>query len=701
MQNREAVVKKKEEELQRRDEKAAASAKALATAVHEKAEAVRHEHETEKRKMKAQAADIERELALRNKELEKARAKLEAWRAQLCVESDRDLPSVASGDARSTFQSHRSAIKNFSRQKKFVESVLKERNPEVIASAIASAGGDDMLKALAQTSHFQPLVQHVVQEAADKIKERWNARHSLHVMTDLSLSRELFEVLRHLLSFIYHPPVGECEDDNMGDELPAEEARGKGGDFYERLVLYENPFNKRQKIDFPALQPRAVREAEQALVLGTLNTEQSDCGQFAYRKDLVASAECMLTQYWGPAIRRGVRDGTEKLLIVAFGDATGGWGGEPITHFEIGIGSFAETRAQSKVTLQHALVCAGKDDAKTIRARAQPFTDGLMQMHEKGELRIFPRTEASIQVEKKVPIDVRMAGDFQIIKAMNNQSPYTSAIFCECSDDKLFEFPSKPVADYKAVLKWIEKQKCVVKTLERVCHFNGYSYEVHMGKPFKPFDCGRACKAKHRWRTKAEWTKWLQGVLKLEGAALKEFNREWGSAHLRHWPGFAPVHKFPSLIYFSVDILHAAFINYFKMLAEPMLFAYFLECAQLTCSHARCLARARLHAPCLTRVLALRQFQRRSGSRSRPLSARSKSTSSSRTPRPSRISRRRWRAATARCSRRMPTSSSPSCSSSRSRRTRLYRPKCARRRMKLVAGDVRLQPVIAETTSSP
>ena len=99
----------------------------------------------------------------------------------------------------------------------------------------------------------------------------------------------------------------------MGDELPAEEASEKGGDYYERLVLYRNPFNNRQKIDFPALKPRAVREAEQALVLSTLNTEQSDCGQFAYRKDLVASAECMLTQYWGPAIRRGVRDGTENV----------------------------------------------------------------------------------------------------------------------------------------------------------------------------------------------------------------------------------------------------------------------------------------------------------------------------------------------------------------------------------------------------
>ena len=233
MKNLEVRVAKKDEQIRKAAEQSADAMAALLKGSHDQLEAAQRGHETEKGEMKAQVADTERDLALRTKELEKARARLEAWRAQLGVEGDRDLPSVES----QTGTQH-SAYKDFSRQKRFIESVIQKRDPAVIAAAIVSAGGNDMLKALAQTSHFQPLVQHVVQEAANKIEERWNARHSLHVMTDLSLSRELFEILRHLLSFIYHPPVGECEDDNMGDELPAEEARGKGGDFYERLVLY-------------------------------------------------------------------------------------------------------------------------------------------------------------------------------------------------------------------------------------------------------------------------------------------------------------------------------------------------------------------------------------------------------------------------------------------------------------------------------
>ena len=137
MKNLEVRVAKKDEQIRKAAEQSADAMAALLKGSHDQLEAAQRGHETEKGEMKAQVADTERDLALRTKELEKARARLEAWRAQLGVEGDRDLPSVASGDARSTFQSHRSAIKNFSRQKKFVESVLKERNPEVIASAIA------------------------------------------------------------------------------------------------------------------------------------------------------------------------------------------------------------------------------------------------------------------------------------------------------------------------------------------------------------------------------------------------------------------------------------------------------------------------------------------------------------------------------------------------------------------------------------
>eukprot|EP00965_Chrysotila_dentata_P122863 4060661-Pleurochrysis_carterae.AAC.1 len=77
----------------------------------------------------------------------------------------------------------------------------------------------------------------------------------------------------------------------------------------------------------------------------------------------------MLAFYWGPALRPGVVDGTERCLIVGFGDATGGWCNEPVTHFEIGIGSWAQGRSTSKITLLSAHVCEGKDDALTLRSR--------------------------------------------------------------------------------------------------------------------------------------------------------------------------------------------------------------------------------------------------------------------------------------------------------------------------------------------
>eukprot|EP00965_Chrysotila_dentata_P121517 4017346-Pleurochrysis_carterae.AAC.1 len=79
-------------------------------------------------------------------------------------------------------------------------------------------------------------------------------------MTDLNLSREQFDVLRHLLSFTYHPPA-----DGDGDAK---------GDCYERLTAWENPFNSRHTIQFPQLQPRAVREAERELLFGICEAEQ-------------------------------------------------------------------------------------------------------------------------------------------------------------------------------------------------------------------------------------------------------------------------------------------------------------------------------------------------------------------------------------------------------------------------------------------
>eukprot|EP00965_Chrysotila_dentata_P140788 4654083-Pleurochrysis_carterae.AAC.1 len=137
-------------------------------------------------------------------------------------------------------------------------------------------------------------------------------------------------------------------------------------------------------------------------------------------------------------------------------------------------------------------------------------------MVEEKQLRIFPPTEAPIQIAKDVDIDVRFSGDFQIIKAINNMSPYTSAIWCMCQGAGLRQFCQGPLSSWEEVCaRWADVDFdacCEIKTLTRVCHLNGYSPEVLRGLPFKPFDCGCTCEREHRWATEQEWMRWVSKV---------------------------------------------------------------------------------------------------------------------------------------------------------------------------------------------
>lgn len=45
-----------------------------------------------------------------------------------------------------------------------------------------------------------------------------------------------------------------------------------------------------------------------------------------------------------------MQDGSELVLVLT-GDATGGWRGDAVTHGELGIGSWAKGKAQSRLTL--------------------------------------------------------------------------------------------------------------------------------------------------------------------------------------------------------------------------------------------------------------------------------------------------------------------------------------------------------------
>ena len=86
------------------------------------------------------------------------------------------------------------------------------------------------------------MLKSTIEETISKIQERWSPRLAVLLMSDLQLSRSQFEALRHYLSFEY-----DVDDD-----------------VYNKLQLYINPFNEREKVAYPTLAPRCQWEPERA-----------------------------------------------------------------------------------------------------------------------------------------------------------------------------------------------------------------------------------------------------------------------------------------------------------------------------------------------------------------------------------------------------------------------------------------------------
>ena len=467
----------------------AAETEAIRTA--EEMERVVEEHAANLAELEASSAarvrEIETELEARVSELTTAKERLSTFKEMVGVRSDLLVPKPTEREGITDAVSHAESCKR-SIENKHLVAVLADRDPWAIATAIKSAGGEELLKRLAEAPDFQFLVWHVIDAAASKMQEVWSARHSVHVMSDLSLSRNLFELLRHLLSYLYVPPAKDDEE---------------RGDYYERRVMWENPYNKRQRVLFPELAPRKPREADRNSFLGTCDLEQSIDGLSATRKDLVESIAGLVAHYWSAgALLETVTKGSEKLLLMGYGDATGGWRAASVTHFETGIGSWKNGRSASKVTLMPCHLYEGDDHGPNLRARARNVFDGWQKLITAAKLRFFPATDAPIQIVKEVSIAFRFAGDFQIVKSINNMSLYTSAIWCECEGKALNSFADKPLATWAEVETYLAKSaRCVIKSLRRICQLNGYSFEMLLGRPYKAFDCGRACKKEHSWPT--------------------------------------------------------------------------------------------------------------------------------------------------------------------------------------------------------
>ena len=433
-----------------------------------------------------------------------------------------------------------------------LKSVLEGRPAAHVASALKGAGGTQLLSDLAQCQEFQPIIKSTIEETIKQIQARWSPRLAVLLMSDLQLSRRQFEALRNYLSWEY-----DVDDDT-----------------YRRLKLYVNPFNEQQYVSFPSLPPRTKWEPERDMLFGLCGVESSADGMVSYVKDQRGAVGQMVVDHWA-GLSSNVKDGSRPLLVAGFGDATGGWRGSSITHFELGLCSWESTDVKqcSKSNLLPAALAEGDDGAENLRLRFQPVADGFNDLASGKPLDVeLPSGRRQVQM------DFTFCGDFQIHKAVLGMSKYTSTIFCSCDEDTtgIFKFRSMPATTWADVVAWYAEIDCVVKTIEKVCEYNHWSYEVLMGRPFKRMKCTQpGCS--YEAKTQKQWQADVDALDKLEPAARKEATLAHGRLHKRHRPFMAPMLKHTPPLRMSVDILHIMFINMFVTYLEATVLCYVVE----------------------------------------------------------------------------------------------------------------------------
>lgn len=212
----------------------------------------------------------------------------------------------------------------FGRNVSFLAGALTGRSAPAIAAALKR---NEQVGSLFQTKAFQPFIKEEVSAVLSRIQNHWGPRHAVILMQEVHTSRSEFDSLRHLLSFQYN----------------------RENDVYERKALWKNPFNPHDQLFAPVLAARGPRERERALVFDKCGATSSEDGMVSEVLDVKSAAAYYVEHYWD-ALDPAVQCGDTPLLMVLTGDATGGWRGEAVTHGELGLGSWAKGKAQSKLT---------------------------------------------------------------------------------------------------------------------------------------------------------------------------------------------------------------------------------------------------------------------------------------------------------------------------------------------------------------
>ena len=433
--------------------------------------------------------------------------------------------------------------KHFERQVRYVAAAAKGRGADVLLKAIEKANGLEQVKEMANMKPFIDISRDHVESSLMVIQKRLDKRHGLFLMLFLDLSRSKWDVMRNATSFYYNEAT----------------------DTHEKLAVWVNPNDPKDVLYAPTLATRYSIEQERDAQFIDSNVEVAEDGRSCSR-DLILCAAATYARYW-PAMRSNISD-ERPAQVILFADATGGWRGSAITCVEVGVGDWAAGKSCSKLLLDPLAMAEGKDSYDNLKVI---FGRGLASSANKLIADKCLKFETIDGEEKTIPSKLFVSGDVQMHKAITAQGSSTHAVWCFCDEPDQVPEDGREFNVYDDLVGWWGEIGCKLKTNADLYALSHLSYELKLGKPFKPFKCNqRGC----GWscRSKAALDKEMAAYL-----ALPEIDRK--AKDLLHMQDhckkmlFAPPITDLDLIDHVADPLHLVKINMFKQMLRGTWFS--------------------------------------------------------------------------------------------------------------------------------
>ena len=446
-----------------------------------------------------------------------------------------------------TFNGDPSAPSSFTnwrtRTTRHLTSVMKNRELVCVIDALKACGHYDKIVELPEVRRA------LAQEAVRNIQAHWGARLAVHLWDRLDLSRNDYDNLRHLLSYVYDPKANT----------------------YNKIMVWQNPEDPNDFVTMAALAGRNLREAEyEKIVTGAdiVVSQKGSCARSASKaaSELYSNYELALRKTYTmkrPAMPVLVVDGTGQSLSKA------------LTHCELGSADFTGDCKQSRKTLQPLAAYADNDHTMPLREHLQLVAKTYNELIKDGAITKLDGTT--------IPARPISSADMQGIKSLSAQSEGTHSVWCNCGGAEggpQHNYPTKDIPIdpnhikrcYEKMIGAIERDgpRCIFKSFDDICINNHYSPSVARGGKFKPFHC-KLCDYRP---TEAKWRKDLEAFDKLSPeekvARRKEHNEVGKSEYQWERHRFGTLFEFPLLHLdmkdMGVDQLHLIYLNIFKHL---------------------------------------------------------------------------------------------------------------------------------------